>query len=241
MGQIQTADEDVGFKHKRIVRVVAYFNNDTFSTGTGFFINDSGKILTCWHVLFGTDLKVFRISEEFANNNNQSEAEKVDQYYKNKILKIEVEKPDGQVVAANLKGYDYFYDLAVLQIPAEPEKNLYFELEMQERLDYGNEINFCGYPECEGYNSLNSPFAINTGVVSTFPEVDIAGGKYKNIQLNAICIGGNSGAPLFKNGELKVYGIVNGYQWKGKDRVPINISFATGFDLLKDNRLLQGG
>jgi S1-C subfamily serine protease len=227
-------NEEVIYKHLRTVRVAAFFNNDSYSTGTGFFVSDTGKIVTCWHVLFGTDLKLFKLTNEFAQNTEVSEAEKVETQYNNKIVKIEIQKPDGNTTEAKLVGYDYFYDLAILEIPKSEDKIPYFELETQEALDYIDEVNFCGYPECSGYNSLNSPFAVNTGVVSAFPEVDIAGGKYKNIQLNTICIGGNSGAPLFKNGSLKVSGIVNGYQWKGQEKIPINISFATGFDLLKE-------
>lgn len=233
MTGFKSTNSEVEYKHQRIVRVAVYFNNDTFSTGTGFFVSESGKILTCWHVLFGMDLKIFKLSEEFMKNNEEPEAQKIDRHLKNKIVKIEIEKPDGGITTANLVTYDYFYDLAIVQIVKGDEAMPFFEIETDEFLDYADEVNFCGYPECEGYNTLNSPFAVNTGVVSAFPEVEIAGGKYKNIQLNSICIGGNSGAPLFKNGNLKVHGVVNGYQWKGKDRVPINISFATGFDLLK--------
>lgn len=237
MTSLTTSNEDVKYKNERIVRIAAFFNNNSFSTGTGFFVNSTGKILTCWHVLFGTDLKVFKQSEEFLQNTAGSEAEKVEAHYKSKIVKIEIQLPNGTTRQANLVNFDHFYDLAILQVNEETDLP-FFELETETGLDFMDEVNFCGYPECTGYNSLNSPFAVNTGVVSAFPEVDIAGGKYKNIQLNSICIGGNSGAPLFKKGSLKASGIVNGYQWKGAEKIPINISFATGFDLLKEESVI---
>jgi S1-C subfamily serine protease len=244
-----STNKEVIYKHERTVRIAVYFQDGSFSTGTGFFVNESGRILTCWHVMVGMDLKVFRQTDEVLKTTENTEAEKVDAFYKNKIAKIEVEKPDGNKVPATLETYDYFYDLAVLEIKSESEKYPYFELEPEVAPDYGDEVNFCGYPEATGYASLDSLFAVNGGMISAFPEVDIAGGKYKNIQLNSICIGGNSGAPLFKNGSIKVLGIINGYQWGGRDdlatvnsgnimtvsmRVPLNISFATGFDLLKE-------
>lgn len=247
MVKFNSKNGDISYKHDRIVRVISSFKDGTASTGTGFFVNGNRNVLTCWHVISGIDLKILKNTSEFQQSAQATESEKVNKYFRGKTSKIEVELPNGIKVGAILKSYDYYYDIAVLRLPKSVGKLPFFGLELKNTLDYFDEINFCGYPMCLGYSFLDSPFAVNSGIVSAFPEVDIAGGKYKNIQLSSICMGGNSGAPLFKKGDNRVYGIINGYYYHGRDdlavyqegnltqgsiRVPINISYATGFDLL---------
>lgn len=249
MIKFKSHNKDISYKHDRVVRIISHFKNGESSVGTGFVVNGNRNILTCWHVVSGIDLKNLLTNPEFQQSVKSTEAEKVNEYFSNRTLRIEVELPNGKKIAAILKSYDYYYDLAIIRIPKTSGKLPFFELEFNQSFDYSDEIIFCGYPESLGYSLLDSPFVVNTGTVSSFPEVDIAGGKYENIQLTSICIGGNSGAPLFKKDSNKVYGIVNGFQWRGFDnmaifeneaysrvvshKVPLNISFATGFSLLK--------
>jgi S1-C subfamily serine protease len=239
-------NEDIVYKHERIVRIISHFKNGDVGVGTGFLVN--GNILTCWHVICGTDLKVLRSNTDFSLSTKPTEAEKMNEYFNKITARIEVEFPNGTKVNTTLKEYDYYYDLAVLRIPKNCGKLSSFELETENSLDYSDEINYSGYPACLGYNLIDSPFAYSSGTISAFPNVEIAGGKYDMIQLSSICIGGNSGAPLFKKGINKVFGIVNGFEWRGFDNlaifqngnfsktvnlhVPINISYATSFELL---------
>lgn len=257
MIKFRSKNTDISHKHDRIVRIISHFKNGEFSVGTGFLINDNRNVLTCWHVICGVDLKILQQTPEFQQSPKATEEEKVDEYFRNKTSSIEVELPSGKKISAILKSYDFYYDLAIIRIPKAIERLPFFKLELNQSLDYSDEIIFCGYPESLGYSLLDSPFVVNTGTVSSFPEVEIAGGKYENVQLTSICIGGNSGAPLFKKGSNKVYGIVNGFQWRGFDnvaifenevyshvvshKVPLNISFATGFSLLKDKSTVFKG
>lgn len=256
MGKFNSKNKDISFKRDRIVRIISHYKNGGYSTGTGFLVNENRNVLTCWHVICGIDLKILKSIPEFQQSTKNTESKKVDEYFKNKTSKIEVELPNGRKLRAILKSYDYYYDLAVLGIPKSGEKIPFFELELNKSLDYSDEILFCGYPNCPDYGLLESPFAVNTGIVSTFPDVEIAGGKYKGIQLNSICVGGNSGAPLFKKDSNKPCGIINGYRWQGRDdlaiykkdgsleqgglRVPISISYATSFyRLMKESKILK--
>lgn len=233
----------------RIVRIISHYKNGDYSTGSGFLINENRNVLTCWHVICGTDLKVLKNTSEFQQDSSTSESDKVNKYFLDRTMKIEVELANGKKVKALLKVYDYYYDIAMLRLPKSAGNLPFFEIELTNHLDYSDEILFCGFQESHGYNSLNTPFAINTGIVSSFPETEVAGGKYENIQLNSINLGGNSGAPLFKKGSNKVYGIINGHYWRGRDdfaifqgsnlvpgslKVPLNITYATGFDLLSN-------
>lgn len=256
MLNFNSKNKDVSYKHDRIVRVISRFKDGSYMVGTGFIVNGNRNILTCWHVICGLDLKNLRDKQEFAQSIKSTELEKVVDYFNNTTSVIEVELPNGTKVGATLESYDYYYDLAILRLPKSCGKLPFFELDLQNILDYSDDINFAGYPGCLGYTILDSPFSVNSGTVSSFPNVEIAGGKYDMIQLSSICIGGNSGAPLFKKGTNKVCGIINGLQWGGdkniaqfKDgvfsktveiRVPINISFATEFSLLsKKSKVFQ--
>jgi len=201
-------------------------------------------------------LKDLLSKPDFASFEKDHLNKEVADYFQKISSSIQVEMPGGTIFNVELANYDYYYDLAVLNLPDSITNSLYFEMETTKNLDYSDEIIFCGYPDTLGYNSLNFPFTVNTGVVSSFPQVEIAGGEYENIQLSSICIGGNSGAPLFKKGSNIVSGIVNGYQWKGHNnlavfengvythsvahKVPLNISFATSFTLLKDKVKIIG-
>lgn len=247
MVNIKSNNVDILYKHERTVRIISIFKNGGSTVGTGFVVSKTGYILTCWHVICGIDLKDLRNSQEFVASTMPAESDKVDDYFKKVILKIEVELPDGSKVDSQLDSYDYCHDLAVIKIKSDNNKLSYFELDF-EGFDYFDSVNFTGYPMCLGYNALNSPFAINSGSVSAFPDAEIAGAKYPMIQLTSICIGGNSGAPLFKNGKKKASGLVNGYEFRYRNdlavfkngvyanttnfSVPINISYATGFDFL---------
>ena len=255
MPKFNSKNKDISYKHTRIVRVISHYKNGSYSTGTGFLINENRNILTCWHVVFGEDLKILKGRPEFQKDTSTSEQDKVNKYFLDKISKIEVELFDGRKVGVLLKFYDYYYDFAVLRIPKSVGKLPFFEIE-REKFDYSDEILFCGFQESHGYDSLNTPFAVNSGIVSSFPETEVTGGKYEYIQLNSINLGGNSGAPLFKKGSNKVYGIINGHYWRGRDdfavfqhnnlvpgslKVPLNIAYATGFNFLsKESKIFQG-
>lgn len=254
MVRFKTSKRDVSYKQKRVVRVIIYFNNGSITTGTGFFVRGDGTLLTCCHIVAGGDLKNIKMQQDFQNIRNLSGHGKYAKYIKNKVSKILIELPNGKKLKANLKGFDHYYDLAVLKIVKTTTGFNHFVLEHTNSLDFSDEIIFCGFPECLGYSNMSSPFAVNTGIVSTFPEVEIAGKKYENIQLNTISLWGNSGAPLLKAGDDKVWGIVNGLYWHSRDnfafydpngnlskggfRVPLSISYATSFNLLKNKSKL---
>ena len=253
MSTFNSKNEDIIYKHNRIVRVISHYKDGSFRTGTGFLVNGNRNILTCWHVIFGEDLQVLKKRPEFQKDTTP-ESDQINKLFSDKTAKIEVELPGGKKAGALLKSYDYYYDFAVLRIPKSVGKLPFFEIDCG-KLDYYDKILFCGFQESHGYNTLNSPFAVNSGIVSSFPETEVAGGKYENIQLNSINLGGNSGAPLFKESSNKVFGIVNGHYWRGRDdlavfqggelvpgslKVPLNIAYATGFDLLsKKSKVFQ--
>lgn len=208
IGQI-TNNPEISYVRERIVRVHSHLGNRT-SGGTGFFISDKGLIITCWHVLVGNLLREIREKSEFQEIEAGTEAEKIKSYTEKAVQKVEVVLSDGSKKKVIIKGYDYKYDLAILKTMKSSGKKPFFELDLQTRLDYLDDTVFCGFPESPGYKMQAAPFALNTGVVAAFPELSVGGEHYTHIQLNGINLGGNSGAPLLRRGENKVYGIING-------------------------------
>lgn len=249
MPNLNTANKDISYIYDRIVRVFSHLNNGLVTGGSGFFVSENGYLLTCCHVVFGILLRDLRKDPEFQKIDGSTELEKIEKYKQSRIQKIEVMMSGGSREKVMLKSYDYYYDVAILKTMKSSGKKLYFELEVNDDLDYLDDVIFCGYPESPGYDNTNYPFAINSGIVSAFPELVVGGEKYKHIQLNSINLGGNSGAPLFKKNNNKVYGLVNGHYLKrleniavynngqltkGTREIPLSIAYATGFDLLRN-------
>jgi len=242
-----TKDNDISYKRQRIVRVICKYKvGDSF--GTGFFIEENGKLLTCFHVVFGKQLRQIREDSDLSNISGTHEHDKLREFYNNKISTLRVELLDGQKVDAKLLDFDEKFDIALLKI--NKDKNIsFFKLDTNDDLDYDDNVFFCGYQYAAGYESKNFPFTVNNGVVSTFPETIVGGEKYQHIQLNSINLGGNSGAPVFRQGSNEVIAIINGNMIWGRDdilykdktgqnmvgslRTPLGIAYATPLKILK--------
>ena len=239
---------NVNYKLKRIVRVVCTYHVGD-SCGTGFFIKNTGELLTCSHVIFGMSLEQVRNHADFKSITGNDEHQRLQQFYNKKIKTLQVELSNGQIVNTDLIKFDEKFDIALLKTQSKSKVN-FFELDTKSDLKYDNNLFFCGYQYSVGYNPSKYPLAVNTATVSSFPEVIIGGEKYEHVQINSINLGGNSGAPIFKVGSNKVIGIVNGNMNWGADnlayinninnqiyknslRVPLSIAYITPLKLLK--------
>ena len=212
----QRIRNDVPHIRERIVRVIVQYRNGGTSAGTGFFITDEGELLTCFHVILGMDLRDLKTSniEEYlfgASGNLGA------------VISIQVELPDGSREMADLVKWNQEVDVARLKIRRKIETP-FFSTAVDFSLDYDESAFFCGFQLTGGYtNPTQYPFSTNRAVVSAFPEVQVAGGMYKHIQLNSINLGGNSGAPLFQEGGNVVVGIINGnMNWGGNNFAIVN-------------------
>ncbi len=240
-------DNDILYKKTRIVRVICKYKvGDSF--GTGFFLKN-GKLLTCFHVIFGQELSNIRNNPEFQVISGNDEHANLEKFYKSKISILEVEFSSGEKVEAELIKFDEKFDIAVLKLKNERKVD-FFEVDTEGVLDYDDDIFFCGYQSAPGYTPDKYPFAVNAGQVSSFPDIIVGGEKYTHIQINSINLGGNSGAPLFHKNRNKVVGIVNGNMNWGADnnafvgpqgniikdvfRTPLSIAYVTSMKLLKE-------
>jgi len=128
-------------------------------------VNKGRNIITCWHVVCGTDLKKVLKSKLYLTLPKQSEAKKIDAYYHKLAVKIEAELFDGTKIPVELDSYDYFYDLAILKLVSKKRRLPFFEIETKDNLDYADEIFFPGYPSNLWYDFTSSPFSVNSGSV----------------------------------------------------------------------------
>ncbi len=242
---------------ERIVRVIAQYQNGNCATGTGFFISSGGDLLTCFHVVFGSELRNIRTNPVYVSTVGADEHSKLENFFNGVISFIEVEFSNGIKRRAKLKAFDEFHDAVLLELE-ESFETPFLKLSLDYLPEYDEAVFFCGFQLAAGYlNSKEYPFATNRGIVSSFPEVVVGGEKYVHIQLNSINLGGNSGAPLFLQGEKDVIGIVNGNMLWGNDnlafvnkiggvpafnqgsfRVPLSIAFVTPIKLIKEKTKL---
>lgn len=230
----RTVRNDIPYKKERLARILVQHRNGSTSVGTGFFIDGQGGLLTCFHVISGTELCNLRI----ANPNiagaiavgPEQEHIQLENYLNQSIINIQVEFMDGRRKIADIVSFNHIYDVAMLKITsAEMATGFvgeipFFEIDADYMPEYDESTFFCGFQLTGGYsNPTEYPFSINRAVVSAFPEVLVAGDRYEHIQLNSINLGGNSGAPLFVEGSNKVIGIINGnMNWGGNNLVVVN-------------------
>lgn len=214
-----------------IVRImVQYLQND--SIGTGFFINDGSHLLSCFHVIFGQELRRLRDNLEFKKIDGSTEHIRLEKFIKQNLSKIEIELSNGEKEEAELKKFDEKYDIVLLKIKGS---KIYrgLNIDFNAKINYGNEVLFGGFPNAIDYRNDQAPFAVTVGTVSTFVETTVGGEKYPHIQINGVNLPGNSGAPLFLKGKSRVIGIINGNwltgidaKFMGIDGKPANLSFA---------------
>lgn len=236
---------DVQYKRDRVIRVIVQMRNGTTSAGTGFFITENGEILTCAHVISGTELRNlksvdfrtgpnFLINETVNTTDPNTDHIKLQNYLTQSIISIQVELSDKTRVMAEIVKLNEFYDVILLKLKDYKNKTPYFELDTLRVPEYDESTFFCGFQMTGGYdNPTQYPFSINRAVASAYPEVEVGGGRYEHIQLNSINLGGNSGAPLFIEGSNTVIGMINGnMNWNGN--VPLCIAYATPIKLIKD-------
>jgi S1-C subfamily serine protease len=245
-------NNDVAFKHKRIVRVIVKYRNGNYGTGTGFFISKEGELLTCFHVAFGNELRAIRANQIFPTIIGPDEHTRLQTYYGTVIDSTEVEFSDGSRKTANLVSFDSKYDVAKLKITENIQTD-FFEFDMKYQPILDDPIFFCGYQYAVGYDADKCPLAVNRGIISAIGQMEVGGDKYEHIQINSINLSGNSGSPLFLEESNNVIGMINGNMNWGADnfalfneakppglymasnRVPLSIAYATSITIIRDS------
>lgn len=242
----------VTFRRKRVVRIVVTYKPSGSSVGSGFFINSKGDLLTCFHVVFGKELRQIRNDSTFQVITGQDEHTRLEQYIQQRLLKIEIESFDGLRDEVEIKKFDERYDVVLLATKIKKDRG-WFGLDLGAKIDYGNEVEFGGFPMAAGYRGDQSPYAVTRGIISTFLITQVGGESYNHIQINGVNLEGNSGAPLFMKGSKKVLGIINGNMIRGFQgkfmgtngkpfdlsyAVPLGITYATSLETIKRNTII---
>ncbi len=236
---------EVNFKKVRIVRILIHTKNNLTHLGTGFFVSNT-DVITNSHVVFGMGLKKLNAIPDF-NKASYHESE-ITKLYKSITAKSTIELHNGTIKEVFLKHIDTKYDIVVLRLTGGNTFQYFFQINTVNDLNYGDNMQFCGYQTAPYIDPIHWPFTYNTGKISAFPNTYIEGERYSHIQINSINLGGNSGAPLFRRMEKYPIGIINGNQNWGNDnmafvqkdgsilkdsfRVPLSVAYATSFELL---------
>lgn len=246
-------DEHSEYLTKNVVRIIVNYTNGVVSTGTGFFINFQGHLLTCSHVLVG-ELRNLRQDPTFQTVVGNTEQERIQNYCQQSITSVQAQFLSGELLTLDLVEINAGYDIALLKSQTQSNKIRPLRIDFKAELKPGQAVTFAGFPTATGYLPQESPIALSAGTVSSFPENQIGGEKYEHVQVNSINLGGNSGGPLFIKGDNRVVGIVNGNMNWGSDnvafvnaqsgvyqssfRVPLGIAYITPFKLLKSKNAI---
>lgn len=248
---------DVDYKRQRILRILVEYKNNNTDWGSGFFIDGQGQFLTCFHVVFGGELRNLRNNQDFKKISGADEKTRLNNWFLDRVRGIFVELADGSRIKMKIKNFEEKFDVALL-VP-EDQKNLpqfdFLVVNPKNKLRQDDQVFFGGFPIQFSYRAGESPFAVHSGIVSSFPKTEIGGDIYEHVQINSINLGGNSGAPLFRKNSNKVVGIVNGNMNWGNDnvafvvngsvtkdsfRIPLSIAYCTEFKTLKENTSIFG-
>lgn len=238
---------------ERVYRVIIRYGNGNESSGSGFFVNRE-RFITCFHVLFGGELRNIRSRPDFNVIQQESEHERLKNYLTSQAPSVFIELDDGSRVTAEVEDFNEFYDFAVLKAATGNKEVNVCKINTKSSITYGDLVSFGGFPNQYGYTHDTTPFAYTEGLVSSFPTTVVAGENYEHIKINAINLSGNSGAPLFIKDKKAVIGFINGNMNWGRDdlltaqllpngqtnlqpvshRVPLSIAYATSLKLIKD-------
>ena len=195
--------------YKNFSKSVFYlYNPDAKATGTGFLVDDSGLVLSNWHVAEkATNMFVWTLPEGG-----------------DKSVKFLFEKQDyymASVIATNKK-----QDLALIKVSGLPKSIKSVTLGSDDQIEVGDNVYAIGHP-------ISYPWTFSAGMVSQVREnfewdTDDTFTHMANvIQMQTPISTGNSGGPLFSS-EGKVVGVNTLGETQGQ-----NINFAVAVNQVK--------
>lgn len=175
------------------VKHVSYLNEkvEQESSGSGFFISNDGRIVTCWHVV-------------------QAQREAPELVVPLKVKKLEAVIGSGTrhqlLFPARVLAADPRSDLAILKVDYRPEAWLAFE--NSDQLIPTAPVWVLGYPLGKVFSVMQRgpEYSINRGHISSLRHDDLD--RLDRIQFDAAVTPGNSGGPVFGN-DGRVLGVAN--------------------------------
>ena len=234
-----------------IHRFIVHHPGGRLTAGSGFFIDCDGTFLTCFHVAFGRSLNLIRHSDDYLGVPGRDELSKLLNFYESSISKTEVKLSNGARHPVGLQKFDAERDIAVFKLIERNRSDFCVcDMDWNYSFNFGDRVFFGGFPPHPGYQADKYPFAVNRGIVSSFVETSVEGGKYEHLLINAVSLGGMSGGPLIRRDNV-VAGMVNQVMQRARNDVmvkdpagpgciqgsldiPLNFSYATPFKILKN-------
>ena len=172
------------------------------SFGTGFVIRNN-LILTASHIFSLSDfLDERKILSEQQKEDNKTNMEEIIRGF---IKDIKI-KADGTFYNGNLVYFDSEYDFSILETKFNGKPLL---LNLNPKLELGEEVAFCGYPVRHNFSPDTSPFTVSGGIISSLYNAKLIGSKEVDaIQVSAVSLSGYSGAPLFLKNTGEIIGMM---------------------------------
>ena len=184
------------------------YNPDEKAMGTGFLVDDTGLVISNWHVADKTSNMYVWVLPEGGEKSAKFLFEKQEYFM-------------GSVVATNKKK-----DLALIKVSGLPKSIKSVSLGSDDQIEVGDRVYAIGHP-------ISYPWTFSSGMVSQVRknlEWDYNGNfthKANVIQMETPISSGNSGGPLFSS-EGKVVGVNTLGETEGQ-----NINFAVAVDQVK--------
>lgn len=180
---------------EQIKSAVVYVQSD-FGTGSGFFINANGELLTNHHVVVDKAGKKSASVKVILHSGNEQRKE-----FSARITSLGRVDPKAEQ-EGNPQG-----DWALLQLESAPEGLSYLTLPEEEKnVSEADEVRALGFPKGEAYatSEFGPKVSVKTGSVT---RLDEQGGRPYRISHNSALDEGMSGGPLVLKGTVSVLGI----------------------------------
>ncbi len=181
--------------------------------GTGFvFLKDQNKIyiLTCLHVVLSVS-SLAEVETIIKRDGLVVGKDSYREFYEKYVNNVQVElATNSGLQEAELEDFLYERDLAILSAPIKNVSRI-VTFDFSKPI-LGSRIGFCGFPITPDYKDKTKfPFTVNEGIISAFSMAKPNSiYEFEHLQLNAVNLGGNSGAAVFTQNNGEVIGIIDG-------------------------------
>jgi len=181
--------------------------------GTGFIVDPSGVVVTCKHVVEGLLLEHEKFPDTpIPSGKKVGRATLKTHEIFTMFICVRGDEIEVEGVSPVFIGGPNKRDLAVMKLPNRSEPYPSIELGDSDKLQEGDFIATCGFPLGLALNpkAISGTSSFQAGIVSAvFPHQDVPSKLRSAFQLDLTANPGNSGGPVFLQGDGVVIGVLS--------------------------------